>query len=77
MQTPLELDIWLQSYKQFINAENNIKQWNYNSFFVNISKTISETSDSFPHFQMTQKTLDIPDTTILHEQRSQVPRPDF
>ena len=48
MQTPLELDIWLQSYEQFINTENNIKQRNLNSFFANISKTISATSDSFP-----------------------------
>ena len=26
MQTPLQLDIWLQSYKEFDNAKNNIKQ---------------------------------------------------
>ena len=48
MQAPLKLDIWLQSYEQFIKAENNIKQKNLNSFFANISKTLSATSDSFP-----------------------------
>ena len=38
MHTPLESDIQLQSYEQFIN-----------SFFANISETISATSDSLPH----------------------------
>ena len=28
MQTSLELDIWLQSYEEFANAKNNIKQKN-------------------------------------------------
>ena len=46
-QTSLKLDIWLQSYKQFVNTENNIKQKNLNTVFANISKTIFATSDSF------------------------------
>ena len=38
-----------KSYDTFINAKNNIKQRNLNTtFFANISKTISPTSDSFP-----------------------------
>ena len=47
MQTPLQLDIWLQSYEWFINGKNNIKQRNLNTVFANISKTTSPTSDSF------------------------------
>ena len=47
MQTPLQLDIWLQSYEGFDNAKNNIKQRNLNTVFANISKTTSPTSDSF------------------------------
>ena len=47
MQTPLQLDIWLQSYEGFVNAKNNIKQRNLNTVFANISKTIFPTSDSF------------------------------
>ena len=48
MQILLELDISLQSYEQYIDAENNVKQKNLNSFFVNISKTTPATSDSCP-----------------------------
>ena len=48
MQTPLGLDIKLQSYDQFIIVENNTIQRNLNSLFANISKSISVTSDSFP-----------------------------
>ena len=48
MQTPLQLDIRLQSYEEFDNAKNNIKQRNLNPVFGNISKTTSPTSDSFP-----------------------------
>ena len=44
---PLQLDIWLQSYEEFVNAKNNIKQRNWNTVFANISKPISPTSDSF------------------------------
>ena len=47
VQTPLQLDIWLQSYAGFDNAKNNIKQMNLNPVFANISKTTSPTSDSF------------------------------
>ena len=48
MQTPLQLDIWLQSYEGFGNAKyDNMKQRNLNTVFVNISKTRSPTSDSF------------------------------
>ena len=36
MQTPLQLDIWLQSYEGFDNAKNNIKQRNLNTVFANI-----------------------------------------
>ena len=46
MQTPLQLDIWLQSYEGFENAKNKMKQRNLNNVFGNISKT-SPTSDSF------------------------------
>ena len=46
--TPYELDVWLQSYEQFISAENNIKQKISTSFFANISKTISATSELIP-----------------------------
>ena len=38
MQTPLQLDFWLQSYKGFVNAENNTKQRNFNTVFANFSK---------------------------------------
>ena len=41
MQNPLESNIYSESYEQFshfINAENNIKQRNFNSFFANISQ---------------------------------------
>ena len=38
MQTPLQLDIWLQSYEGFDNAKNNMKQRNSNTVFANISK---------------------------------------
>ena len=27
MQTPLPLDIWLQSYEEFVGAKSNIKQY--------------------------------------------------
>ena len=47
MQTPLQLDIWLQSYEEFVNVKNVIKQRNWNTVFANISKPISQTSDSF------------------------------
>ena len=51
MQTPLELNIWLQSCETFINSQNNMKQTNLDSFFTNISIVsivLSVTSDSFP-----------------------------
>ena len=47
MQTPLQLDIWLQSSEESVYAKNNIKQRNLNTVFANISKTTSQTSDSF------------------------------
>ena len=47
MQTPLQLDIWLQSYEEFDNAKNNMKQRNLKTVFANISKTTTPTSDSF------------------------------
>ena len=47
MQTPLQLNIWLQSYAGFNNSNNIIKQINLNPVFANISKTTSPTSDSF------------------------------
>ena len=34
--------IWLQGYEQFINTQNKAKQRDLNSFFANISKTISQ-----------------------------------
>ena len=34
MQTPLQLDVWLQSYKRFDNAKNNMKQRNLNTVFA-------------------------------------------
>ena len=40
MQTPLQLDIWLQSYEEFVNAKNNKKQGNWNTVCANISKPI-------------------------------------
>ena len=48
MQTPWKLHIWLQSYEEFVDAKNNIKQKNLNTVLANISKSISPTSDSFP-----------------------------
>ena len=45
MQTPLKLNIWLQSYEGFVNAKNNIKERNLNIVFANISKTTLPTSD--------------------------------
>ena len=47
LQTPLPLDIWLQSYEEFVYVKNIIKQRNLNTSFANISKTISPTSYSF------------------------------
>ena len=35
MQTPLQLDIWLQSYEGFDNAFNNMKQRNLKRRFSN------------------------------------------
>ena len=46
IQTLLQLDIWLQSYEELVNAKNNIKQRNLTTVFANISKSISPTSDS-------------------------------
>ena len=37
MQSPLKLDIWLQSYEGFDNAKNNMKERNLNTVFANIS----------------------------------------
>ena len=45
MHTPLQFDIWLQSYEGFDNDKNNIKQKNLNTVFANISKTTFPTSD--------------------------------
>ena len=42
MQTPFKLEIWLQSYDEFVNAQNNIKQKNLNTVLANISKSISD-----------------------------------
>ena len=39
MQTPIQLDIRLQSIEGFVNAKNNIRQRNLNTVFANISKT--------------------------------------
>ena len=36
MQTPLQLDVWLQSYEEFVNAKNIIKQRNLNTVFAHI-----------------------------------------
>ena len=44
---PFQLNIWLQSYKEFVDAKNNIKQRNLKTVFAYISKTISPTSDLF------------------------------
>ena len=38
MQTPLQLDIWLQSYKGFVNAKNNIKQKEFEHCFCQYLK---------------------------------------
>ena len=34
MQTPLQYDIWIQSYEESVNAKNNIKQRNLNTIFA-------------------------------------------
>ena len=47
MQTPLQLDILLQSYEGFVNAKNNLKQRNLNTVFANIPKTTLPTSVIF------------------------------
>ena len=47
VQTPLQLDIWLQSYEGYDNAKHNMKQRHLKTVFANISKTSSPTSDSF------------------------------
>ena len=36
MQTPLQLDTWLQSYEGFDNVKNSMKQRNLNTVFANI-----------------------------------------
>ena len=38
IQTPLQLDIWLQSYEGFGNARNIMKQRNLNTVFLPISQ---------------------------------------
>ena len=45
MQTPLQLDIWLQSHEGFVNAKTILK--NLITVFANFSKRTSPTSDSF------------------------------
>ena len=35
MQTPLQMNIWLQSYEGFVNAKNNIKQWSFCPYLKN------------------------------------------
>ena len=53
---PIRLNIWLQSCDKIIHSQNN-------SLFVNISKAVSETSDSFPlimsHFWSRLKLFEI------------------
>ena len=39
---PITINIWLQSYKEFVNAQNNIKHRILNIILANISKTISD-----------------------------------
>ena len=47
MQTPLQLDVWLQSYEEFVGAKNNMKQRNLNTVIANILKTIYPTHSSW------------------------------
>ena len=46
MQTPLQLDIWLQSDEGFVHAKNNITH--LNTVFANISKTTWRHPTHFP-----------------------------
>ena len=47
MHTPSQLDIWLQSYEEFVDTKNNINQKNLNTVFAHFSESIFPTSDSF------------------------------
>ena len=40
MQILLKFYIWLQSYEQFRNTQNNIKQKDLNSFFADLKNNI-------------------------------------
>ena len=40
MQTPFKWDIWLQSYEEFVNAKNKIKQKDLNTVLATISRPI-------------------------------------
>ena len=65
------MDIWLQSYEEFVNDKNIIKQRNLNTVFANISKAIWPTSNSFllimSHMSLTTHLVRTwGDTILLH-----------
>ena len=66
LQLPLQLDIWLQSSEEFVDDKNNKKQKNLTTVFVNISKTIFPTSDSFLVI-MSQYVVWFSASILLHE----------
>ena len=47
IQTPSQLNIWLQSYEQFFKVKNNVKHKNLSPLLACNSKSIFPTSDSF------------------------------
>ena len=48
IQTPSQLNIWLQRYEQFFKVKNNVKHKNLSPLLACNSKSIYPTSDSFP-----------------------------
>ena len=48
IQTPSQLNIWLQRYEQFFKVKNNVKHKNLSPLLACNSKSIFPTSDSFP-----------------------------
>ena len=49
MQTPLKLDIWVQSYEDFVNAKNNIKQKNLNIRIIPLDHVTLVANTHFIH----------------------------
>ena len=62
MQTPLQLDIWLQSYEGFVNAKNNIKQRNFNT----VSQYLKNNIPNIRLIHVTYVVLPFSRPTVIH-----------